>query len=106
MSMDLVESVYVVTELLPRDERFGLVSQLRRSAVGIPSNVSEGHQQGARAYRRYVTIALGCLAECETQLELARRLKLAPDEKLRAVLDQAKPVGRVLQGLRRSLRDR
>jgi four helix bundle protein len=106
MSMDLTESVYRITRMLPADERFVLGAQMRRASIGVPSNVSEGHQHGTRAYRRYVVIALGCLAECETQLELARRLQLAPASDIVAVLEQAKPLRRVLLGLRRSLRKR
>ena len=71
--MEYVVAIYALTERFPRDERFGLTAQLRRAAVAIPSNISEGHQQGTRAYLRYVVIATGSVAECETQLEIARR---------------------------------
>jgi four helix bundle protein len=106
MSMDFTESVYRITRLLPADERFVLGTQMRRASIGVPSNISEGHQHGTRAYHRYVVIALGCLAECETQLELAGRLYLAPAGEVDAVLEQARPLRRVLQALRRSLRRR
>jgi len=102
-AMTLVEAVYLVTRSFPADERFMLTSQLRRSAVGIPSNISEGHQQGTRAYRRYLRIALGCQAECETQLELARRLRMVADEQLLPVIELAATVGRLLHGLLRKL---
>ena len=104
--MDLTERVYAVTKLFPDDERFGLVTQLRRSAVGIPSNVSEGHQHSTRAYRRFVVIALGCLAECETQLEIALRTKLAPERQIQPVLREITPLRKVLHGLSRSLKRR
>ena len=80
-----------------------LTSQLRRSAVAVPSNVAEGHRHGTNSYRHYVVMALGSQAECETQLELASRLKLAPDDKIVAVRDLAARVGQVLHGLARSL---
>ena len=96
--------VYKVTKKFPRDEMFGLTSQLRRAAVGIPSNISEGHQHRTRSYRRYVTMALGCEAECETQLELVRRLRLVRDQDIGPVIQQAAELGRVLHGLRRSLK--
>jgi four helix bundle protein len=60
-------------------------------------------QHGTNAYRHYVMIALGSQAECETQLELALRLKFAPTEKINKVKDRAAEVGRVLHGLSRSL---
>jgi four helix bundle protein len=51
--MDFVVAIYALTTRFPREEQFGLTSQLRRVAVGIPSNISEGHLQGSRAYLRY-----------------------------------------------------
>jgi four helix bundle protein len=104
LGMSFVEAVYELTRYLPREELYGLTSQLRRSAIGIPSNISEGHQQSTQTYRRYLTIALGCQAECETQLELIRRLKLASDEETRPVSELAARVGQVVRGLRRSLK--
>ena len=104
MSMNFAESVYRVTRLFPEEERYGLRGQARRSAVCIPSNVAEGHQQGAKAFAHYLTISIGSLNECETQLELARRLEMAPDASLSDLLERAKPVGRVLHGLLRSVR--
>src|SRR5687768_9328023 len=105
VGMSFVEAVYDLTRLFPREELFGLTAQLRRAAVGIPSHVAEGQRQSTRAYRHYVFIALGSQAECETQLELARRLRLAPDERIAPVLDLAARVGQVLHGLARSLPD-
>ena len=104
LGMSFVEAVYALTRKFPRDEMFGLTSQLRRAAVGIPSNISEGHQHRTRSYRRYVTMALGCEAECETQLELVRRLRLVRDQDIGPVIQQAAELGRVLHGLRRSLK--
>jgi four helix bundle protein len=88
------------------EEMYGLTSQLRRAPVAIPSNVSEGHQQGTKAYLHFVVMATGSLAEAETQLELARRLHFASEEDLAAVIHFAVHVRRVLHGLRRSLANR
>jgi len=106
LGMEFVIRVYAVTREFPRDERYGLTSQLRRAAVAIPSNVSEGHQHGTKAYLHFVVMALGSLAEAETQLELARRLRMTADDELEAVADLAGHVRRVLHGLRRSLAER
>jgi four helix bundle protein len=103
LGMTLAEEVYALTRAFPKEELFGLTSQLRRAAMGIPSHVAEGHQHGTNAYRHYVTIALGSHAECETQRELALRLKFAPVEKITKVKEPAAEVGRVLHGLSRSL---
>src|SRR5438552_14165256 len=82
LGMDFAEAVYTLTRTFPREELFGLTSQLRRAAVAIPSNVAEGHRHGTNAYRHYIIMALGSQAECETQLELASRLKLALPDKI------------------------
>ena len=103
LGMSFAESIYALTRRFPREETFGLTAQLRRSAVGIPSHVAEGHQHGTRAYRHYVVMALGAQAECETQLELASRLKLVPPEALGPVQELASRVGQILHGLERSL---
>ena len=76
---------------------------MRRAAVSIPSNVAEGHRHKGIGYRRYIVIALGSHAECETQLELAIRLKLASRQDADAVAQLATRVGQVLHGLARSL---
>ena len=103
LGMSFVEGVYSLTQSFPREELFGLTAQLRRAAVSIPSQLAEGHQLGTRSYRHYVTRALGSQAECETQLELADRLRMAPRKNIEAVSALAGRVGQVLHGLLRSL---
>lgn len=103
VSMTFAEEVYVLTRKFPREELYGLTSQLRRAAIGIPSHVSEGHQHGAKAYRHYIVMALGSQAECETQLELAERIQLAPATAIAPVAHTAARVGMLLHGLLRSL---
>ena len=73
--MILVEAVYNLTDNLPKSEIYGLSSQMRRSAVSIPSNIAEGHKRGTRKdYRQFLLIALGSSAELETQLILCSRI--------------------------------
>jgi four helix bundle protein len=98
----VVRVVYGLTNRFSREELYGLTSQLRRAAVSIPSNVSEGHRQGSKVYLRFVTIALGSLAEAETQIELARRLKFAADDDVAPVAESADSVAGLLHGLRRA----
>ena len=102
--MEYVLAIYAVIEKFPRDERYGLTGQLRRAAVAIPSNVSEGHPQGSRTYLRYVVIALGSVTECETQVEIARRLNYASPADVAGLESISGDLRRVLFGLRRSLR--
>jgi four helix bundle protein len=106
LAMEFAVRVYAISKHFPREETYGLTAQLRRAAVAIPSNISEGHQQGTKAYVRYVVIAIGSLAEAETQLELARRLHFAPENELATIGDFAVHVRRVLHGLRCSLAHR
>ncbi len=103
LGMTFVEDVYALTRSFPREELFGLTSQLRRAAVSIPSLVAEGHRQSTRTYRDYVVRALGSHAECETQLELALRLEFADARLIEPVTTLATRVGQVLHGLLRSL---
>ena len=74
-SMDLVVEIYRVTESFPRTEVYGLISQMRWSAVSIPSNIAEGSKRGSRKdYQHFLLISYGSGAELETQLEIARRI--------------------------------
>ena len=73
-SIELVEEVYEITKHLPSDEKFGLISQIRRVAVSIPSNIAEGQRRGTKDFRRFLIIANGSAAEVETQLVLIERL--------------------------------
>lgn len=76
-SMDLVEKIYKVTEAFPNSEQYGLVSQMRRSAVSIPSNIAEGYMRGqTKEYVRFLRVSLASAAELETQLILSKRLNL------------------------------
>jgi four helix bundle protein len=75
-SMDLVESIYRITENLPSKENFGLISQMRRATISIPSNIAEGYgRQSSGSYIQFLSIARGSLLELETQIELCIRLK-------------------------------
>jgi len=74
-SMDLVEVVYGATRRFPREELYGLTSQVRRAAVSIPSNLSEGAaRRSPKEFVNFLSISLGSLAELETQLLIAQRL--------------------------------
>lgn len=81
-SMDLVVDIYKITKQFPKDELYALTSQMKRSAVSIPSNISEGAgRKGKAEYCRFLYIALGSASELETQIEIAYRLNFISDIK-------------------------
>lgn len=99
-SMDLVVAVYKVSARFPREERFGLISQVRRAAVSIPSNIAEGYSRPSTLdYQRYLDIARGSANETETQLIAASRLRMAPADELASVINLTNEVQRILKGL-------
>ena len=105
-AMDLVVATYEVTRSFPREEMYGLTSQLRRAAVSVPSNIAEG--QGRRTTNEFVhflSTAYGSLCEAETQFHIAQRLNYCPPEMSTHCLSQCSEVGRLLNGLMNSLRD-
>jgi four helix bundle protein len=74
-SMQLVVSIYALTKDFPKDEMFGLTSQIKRAAVSVPSNIAEGYRRKTTKDRgHFLTIAFGSIAELETQIEIAKRL--------------------------------
>lgn len=74
-SMDLVEEVYQIAKHLPGNEVYGLISQMTRAAVSIPSNVAEGYRRGTKnEFHHFLSIAYGSAAELETQLEIIKRI--------------------------------
>lgn len=103
--MDLVEGVYRATASWPNEERYGLTSQARRAAVSVPANVAEGKgRTGSTEFAHHLSIAHGSLSELETHLLIAHRLTYLDDAALQPLLRQSAEVGRLLQGLIRSLR--
>jgi four helix bundle protein len=99
--------VYRLTKRFPDEEKFGMVSQMRRSAVSIPANIAEGYGRGRRAeYVRYLEIGRGSLFEVQTYLELAREMQWVDGEELGTVARLAEEVDRVVSALLRSLKRR
>jgi len=106
-SIEWVEQIYMVSKNFPTDERFGLVSQVRRAAVSVPSNIAEGAARtGTGEYLQSLSVASGSLAEVETQLIIANRLKLLPPETCEALLRDSEEISKMLGGLKRSLEAR
>ena len=105
LSMDSVKRVYQLTRGFPRDERFGLCSQLQRAAVSIPSNIAEGHaRDSTKEFLYHISVAMGSLAEVETQLLLAKELGYSTQSDVGELLTALDRIGRMLRGLKKSLK--
>jgi four helix bundle protein len=103
-AMDLVALVYRASARFPREEVFGLTSQLRRATVAIPSNIAEGQgRRSTREFLNFLSIAHGSLCEVETQILIAQRLHYLADADVNTLLEMAAEVGRLLNGLSNSL---
>jgi four helix bundle protein len=103
-SMLLVTDIYKTTRTFPREEIYGLTSQIRRAAVSIPSNIAEG--QGRRTpsdFHNFLGHARGSLMEVETQILIAQNLDYCREETAARLLSQAADIGRALNGLMNSL---
>ena len=99
-SMLLVTEIYRLTKAFPREEMYGLTSQIRRSAVSIPSNICEGYARNSDGdFARFLRIACGSLYEMQTQLEIAGNLQYLPDKQLQNVSGQALEVEKMLSSL-------
>ncbi|MFN3779588.1 MAG: four helix bundle protein [Brevundimonas aurantiaca] len=102
-----VELVYAATCEWPSDERFGLISQVRRAAVSVPSNIAEGcARRSTPEFLRFLSIARGSLAEVETQLIIAQRLTYLDEAALMRLLEPADEISRMLSGLISKLEER
>lgn len=102
LAMTLVETTYKLTRLLLDSERYGLISQMQRSAVSIPSNIAEGQGRGTvRFGLHFIRIALGSSAELGTQAEVARRPHYVTAEMTREFESQLDRVCQLLHGMRR-----
>lgn len=100
----LVREVYRLTEGFPKDEAFGLRSQLRRAAVSIPSNIAEGQGRCSTGeFKQFLGHARGSLFEVETQILLAEDLSYLDSQQAHEVLENASEVARILNGLLASL---
>ena len=103
-SMDLVVQVYEITKRYPTDEKFGLISETRKTARSVPYNVAEGKMRiSQKEFRQFVGIASGSLGELHTQILVALRLKYLTSLVGERIERDIEEVGRMLKGLERSL---
>jgi four helix bundle protein len=104
-SMQLAIDIYRLAQGFPREETYGLASQLRRAAVSIPSNIAEGHgRSGVGEYRQFLWIARGSNFELQTQLEIAKALKMGDPKLLQESEALSQEVGKMIYALLDKLR--
>lgn len=105
-AIEFADRVYSVTASFPSDERFGLISQLRRAAVSVSSNIAEGSSRSSNAdFAWFVEIAYGSVLEVVSQLHIALRQQMIDDD-FRNLIGRADELSRMLSGLRASLKKR
>jgi len=105
LAMEIATEIYRLTASFPKHELYGLSSQLQRAAVSVPSNIAEGNKrESTKEYLHHISIAFGSLAEIETQLLLADKLEYANSQQIERLLILSDELGKMLSGLRRSLR--
>lgn len=103
-AFDLALAIYRATSQFPNEERYGITSQLRRAGISVPSNIAEGQGRNSRAeFRHYLSIAQGSLKEIETQVMIATKLGYCVQEQAAQLLGMTSEVGRLINGLSRSL---
>ena len=105
-SMDFVVKVYEVTASFPKEERYGLTSQLRSCAVSIPSNISEGAGRGTnKQFKRFLEFSMGSANEAQTQIELACRVKHLEREITDLLIDEALQFYKIILAFYKSLKN-
>ena len=101
----LVRVVYEVSATFPKEETYGITSQLRRAAISVPSNLAEGSSKGSTPeFLRFISISYGSLCELETQLYLSADLGFITQQACDELLEKTSEIGRMLNGLKRSLK--
>jgi four helix bundle protein len=105
--MLIAERCYRVTARFPKEEVYGMTSQIRRAAVSVAANIAEGHgRENGGSFIQFLRMAQGSLKEMETHLLLALRVGLAASDEVRPVLEQCDELGRMLRSLIRSIQRR
>jgi four helix bundle protein len=106
-AMDIVEVCYKLSKQIPQSEIYGLISQIRRAAVSIPANISEGHgRKTLGEYIQHLSMANGSLKELETHLLIAGRLHYINDDEIISALEGCSEIGRMLATLIQKLRQK
>lgn len=105
VAIELVKDIYHLTKSFPQEEKFGLISQIQRSAISIPSNIAEGSGRGSdKDFIRFLDIAVGSAFELETQLIISAEIKYTNQTEIHNILDNLKNLQNMFHGLRVKLK--
>jgi four helix bundle protein len=103
-SFEMVKSLYEITSTFPADERFGLISQIRRAAVSVPVNIAEGaSRRGKKEFTHFLRISLGSLTELDTLILLSSELNFIEEEKAASIINELDIIGKLIFGLIKKL---
>ena len=106
-AMSLAESCYRLALSFPKDEMFGLISQIRRSAASVPANIAEGHgRENTQSFIQFLRISQGSLKELETHMLLSERVGIVTQTEIDPPLEQCCATGKMLRALIRALQER
>lgn len=106
-SMTLVTEIYQLTNLFPKEEIYGLTSQIRRSSISIPSNIAEGYgRDGNNDYLRFLNISISSLFEIQTQLEISFNLKYINENQFNKINGESREIERMLSVFIRKIKER
>jgi four helix bundle protein len=105
-SIELVKNIYEISNSFPKEELYVLTSQLRRTAISIPSNIAEGFSRfHNKEYRQFLYIALGSCAELETQIIIANYLKYLDDDKFNDIINESEVICKMISNLIKKIND-
>jgi four helix bundle protein len=106
-SMQLVTEIYLLAKNFPKEEIYGLTSQIKRAVISVPSNIAEGQgRDSTREFIHHLSIAYGSLMEVETQLQIAVNLNFVEQMKINEIYTRTSEIGRLINGLSRSLQNK
>jgi four helix bundle protein len=106
-SMNFVTEIYKITKTFPEHEKYGIISQIRRSAISIPSNIAEGYgRSGLKDYLRFLNISMASLFELQTQLEISYNLEFIDKFKFGKLFELSREIERMLSSLIRKLKEK
>ncbi|GEL11393.1 four helix bundle protein [Flavobacterium glycines] len=106
-SMTLITQIYQSTNQFPKEEIFSLTSQIRRSAISIPSNIAEGFgRESKQDFLRYLNISIGSLFEFQTQLEIAKNINYLNENEFNNIFEDSREIERMLVSFIKKLKER